>query len=171
MTGFFHRNRNLNRNLVSALLMLALGACVIWILIPAGVTEPKKIKYAALSPSYYPRLVAVALMMLGAGVLLRTLTESKHNVQATEDRHPQATQRIFGFFLILLFFALSLKWLGFIVAATIAMFLALLLGGERRLWLTLPLAVLIPLLLYFFFLKVARIPIPLGILEPWLAGV
>lgn len=167
MTGFFQRNRNL----VSAVLMLAFGACVIWVLIPAGVAEPKKIKYAALSPSYYPRLVAVALMMLGAGVLLRTLTEARQNYQAAEDRHPQATPRIVGFFLILLFFALTLKWLGFIVAATVAMFLALLLGGERRFWLTIPLAVLTPLLLYFFFLKIARIPIPLGILEPWLAGV
>ncbi len=99
MTGFFNRNRNL----VSAILMLALGACVIWILIPAGVAEPKKIKYAALSPSYYPRLVAVALMMLGAGVLLRTLTEKKKEYKPAEDRHPHATLRIFGFFLILLF--------------------------------------------------------------------
>lgn len=167
MTGFFHRNRNL----VSAVLMLALGACLIWILIPAGVAEPKKIKYAALSPSYYPRLVAVALMMLGAGVLVRALSDRKDNYTAAADRHPQATQRIICFLLILLFFALSMKWLGFIVAAAIALFLALLLGGERRLWLTLPLTALVPLLLYFFFLKIARIPIPLGILEPWLAGV
>lgn len=169
MTGFFYRNRNL----ISALLMLALGACIIWILIPIGVAEPKKVKFAALSPSYYPRIVAMALMALGAGVLLRAVTDKNKNANAsdTTDRHPQATQRTFGFLVILLLFAVSLKWLGFIVASSIAMFLALLLGGERRFQFTIPLAILLPLLLYFFFLKVARIPIPLGILEPWLAGV
>lgn len=167
MTGFFYRNRNL----ISAVLMLALGACIIWILIPIGVAEPKKVKYAALSPSYYPRIVAIVLMALGAGVLLRAITVKIANAGDATNRHPQAAQRTFGFFFILLLFAMSLKWLGFIVASSIAMFLALLLGGERRIALTIPLAILLPLLLYFFFLKVARIPIPLGILEPWLAGI
>lgn len=171
MTGFFYRCFYRNRNLISALLMLAFGACIIWILIPIGVAEPKKVKYAALSPSYYPRIVAIALMVLGAGVLLRSFTSKTTNADAPTDRHPQATQRTFGFLFILLLFAVSLKWLGFIIASAIAMFLGLLLGGERRFTFMIPLSVLLPLLLYFFFLKVARIPIPLGILEPWLAGI
>lgn len=158
------------RDLISAILMLAFAALVIWVLIPVGVVEPKKVKFAALSPSYYPRIVAIALLLLGAGVFLRSLL-TKTVVITQTDRHPNAPTRTICFLLILLLLALTLNWLGFIVASSIAMLLALWLGGERRLWLTLPLSVFLPLFLYFFFLKVARIPIPLGVLEPWLAGV
>ena len=158
------------KDLISALIMLALGACIIWILIPAGVVEPKKIKYAALSPSYYPRIVAIGLMILGAGLLIRSgLTATDASSEANS--HPRAKQRTLIFMLILLSLALTLEWLGFIVASALALAAALILGGEKRLYIILPLAVLFPLALYFFFLKVARIPIPLGILEPLLAGL
>ena len=159
-----------NRDLICAIIMLVISALLIWVLIPSGIVEPKKVKFDALSPSYYPRIVAYALLLLGAGVFLRSFLSKKTSPPAG-DRHPNATGRTFGFLFILLLLALTLNWLGFIVASTIAMLLALWLGGERRLFLIIPLAVILPLVLYFFFLKVARIPIPLGILEPLLAGI
>ena len=159
-----------HKNLISGFMMLVFGACVTWVLIPTGVVEPKSVKYAALSPSYYPRIVAIALMLLGGGIMLRALLQPAAAVN-DNDRHQDALKRTLGFLAIMIVLALTLNWLGFVVASTLALCLALVLGGERRLLIIAPLAILFPLALYFFFLKVARIPIPLGILEPWLAGI
>ena len=158
------------KNLISGFMMLVFGACVTWVLIPAGVVEPKSVKYAALSPSYYPRIVAIALMLLGAGIMLRAWLQPTA-VVSNDDRHPEALKRTLCFLAILIALALTLNWLGFVVASALALCLALVLGGEKRLFIIATLAILFPLALYFFFLKVARIPIPLGILEPWLAGI
>lgn len=158
------------QDLIAGLLMLGLGALVIWVLIPLGVAEPKSVKFAALSPSYYPRITAGALMLLGAGVLVRRFARTHPDEEASK-RHPNATARITAFLVILLLLAVTLDWLGFVIGCGAAVFAAMTLAGERKFWLSAMIAVLLPLLLYFFFLKVARIPIPLGILEPFMAGL
>ena len=158
------------KDLIAGLSMVVLGALIIWVLIPNGVVEPRKVKYAALSPSYYPRIVAYALLALGLGVVWRSFVARAIPAEA-ENRHPHAGLRITAFLGILAGLALGLQWLGFIVACSIAALLGMWLAGEKRLWVSVPIALLLPLLLYFFFLKVARVPIPLGVLEPWLAGV
>jgi len=157
------------RDLIAGLLMLGLGALVIWILIPLGVAEPKSVKFAALSPSYYPRIIAGALMLLGAGTFVRAFS-GKHADDGADERHPNASMRITIFLAILLSLALMLDWLGFVLGCSLAVFAAMTLAGERKFWLSASIALLLPFLLYVFFLKVARIPIPLGVLEPFLAG-
>ncbi len=158
------------QDIIAGLLMVAFGALVIWVLIPLGVAEPKSVKFAALSPSYYPRIAAGALMLLGVGTLVRAFAQKPRDDTA-DDRHPNAVQRTVAFLAILLFLALTLNWLGFVLGCSIAVFAAMTLAGERKLWLSIPIAVLLPLLLYLFFLQVAYIPIPLGILAPLLAGL
>jgi len=158
------------RDLIAGLLMLGIGVAVIFVLIPLGVAEPKSVKFAALSPSYYPRIIAGALMLLGAGTLVRAFSQ-KHADEGVDERHPNAGIRITIFLAILLFMALMLDWLGFVLGCSLAVFAAMTLAGERKFWLSISIALLLPLLLYFFFLKVARIPIPLGVLEPFLAGL
>ncbi len=157
------------KDVIAGILMLGSGALVIWVLIPLGVAEPKSVKFAALSPSYYPRIIAGALMLLGAGALLRAFTQGNADDQAV-DRHPNAVGRTAGFLAILFVLALALNWLGFVLGCGAAVFAAMTLAGERKIWLSAAIALVLPLVLYFFFLKVARIPIPLGILDPLLAG-
>ena len=160
-----------SKDLIAGCLMMGFGAIVIWILIPLGVAEPKSVKFAALSPSYYPRITAGALMLLGAGTLTRALIRTRPPDDQISHPHPHGFWRTAAFLLILLLLALSLEWLGFVLGGAAAIFAAMTLAGERRLWLGALVAALLPLLLYFFFLKVARIPIPLGVLEPLMAGL
>ena len=54
-----------NRDVVIGLLLAIVGLIFLVILIPQGIVEPRKVKYAAMSPSFYPRLVAIALVLLG----------------------------------------------------------------------------------------------------------
>jgi len=62
-------NRKLD--LLAGLLLTCIAALVIWVAIPYGIQEPKKVKYEALSPSYYPRLVGYCLLAFGL-ILLAT---------------------------------------------------------------------------------------------------
>ena len=152
-------------------LMLLLGLTVIFLLIPLGVDEPRRVKYAALSPSYYPRIIAMCLALLGLVITLRSYLAPLAEPSEEVKNRPDAIQRIAVVFGILLAMALSLTTLGFIVTTTFALGAVIWFAGERNYVLIVAMAVIIPLALYFFFLKVAGIPIPLGILHPLLAGV
>jgi hypothetical protein len=166
-----------SQSLAAGLLMLLLGLAVIFLLIPHGVVEPRKVKFAALSPSYYPRIVAICLAVLGLAVTIRSLSwRSDFRTEATglsdkAGKHPNAFVRIAMFFAIMLFFAIAIKPLGFLITSAIAMLASMILAGERRPALIATLSIALPLLLYFFFLKVAGIPIPTGVLAPWLQGL
>jgi len=159
------------RDFIIGLAMALIAALVIFVLIPQGVAEPKKVKFAALSPSYYPRIVAIALLLIGAAVSVRALIANTADEAPDVERHPQAMQRFLLIFVIIAICALSIGWLGFIVASSLVLLATMLLAGERRFQVIIPIAILVPVGLYFFFLKVAGIPIPMGVLEPWLVGV
>lgn len=161
----------MNKNVWSGVTMTALGLLFIFVLIPHGVVEPKKIKYAALSPSYYPRFVAIALILLGVAVTLRSLILPINVKQSDDAVHPQAVKRILVMFVILALYAMGIPWLGFVLASTLVLLATFYLAGERRPILILGLSLFLPIALYFFFLKVASVPIPLGVLEPLLSGV
>jgi hypothetical protein len=160
----------MKRDLWAGLIMMALALLLMLVLIPVGVVEPKKVKYAALSPSYYPRFVTYVLLALGIAITARSLLFKEAGV-VSDDLRPDATRRYCWVFVILAVYAASVTWLGFIVTSTLALLATFWLAGERRWYLIIPIALSLPLGLYFFFLKVASVPIPLGILEPWLAGV
>ncbi|MEM8992895.1 MAG: tripartite tricarboxylate transporter TctB family protein [Pseudomonadota bacterium] len=160
----------MNKDLWSGVLFAGLGALVAFVLIPVGVDEPRRIKYAALAPSYYPGLVAFAMIVLGATVAGRSLLTPRPEARPTEMR-PDATRRTTLIFGLLLAYSLTVSSLGFVLASTCALGGALWLAGERRPTVMLPIALILPLLLYFFFLKVAKVPIPLGVLAPLLQGI
>lgn len=151
--------------------MATLAVLIIFVLIPYAVAEPKKVKYAALSPSYYPRIVAIALLVLGVAISIRTILAPSDQQQASSNRHPNAFFRIAFVFVLLGLYAVSVSWLGFILASSLVLFATFWLAGERRLLLMTSMAILIPFGLYLFFLKVASVPIPLGILQPLLSGI
>lgn len=160
-----------SKNFWAGMVMLLLGLAVILLLIPIGVDEPRRIKYAALSPSYYPRIIAICLSLLGLVITVRSVVAPPTDTAEESENRPDAFQRIAVVFGILLAMALVLTTLGFIVTTALALGAAIWFAGERNYVLIVSMAILIPLALYFFFLKVAGIPIPLGVLHPLLAGV
>ena len=158
------------KDLWSGLLFAGLGLIVVFLLIPEGVTEPRKVKYDALSPSYYPRLIGIALILLGTLVVARAILRPAAE-GPEEPRHPKAMQRTVAFFGLLAVYGFAVSTSGFILPSIIALLAALLLAGERRVWLIAVISLILPFGLYFFFLKVASIPIPAGLLEPLLGGL
>ena len=159
----------MKRDLYSGLIFIALGVALLTILVPMGVVEPRKVRFAALSPSYYPKIVASVLLALGAAVAWRARRETASGLAT--NRHPNARSRIACFIALLGAYALLLPWLGFVAAGFLSLLAAFWIAGERRPKLILPLALFVPLTLYFFFLKVALIPIPTGVLTFLLQGL
>lgn len=159
----------MNRNFLSGLIMLVIGVSLIFILIPMGIDTPKKIRYAALSPNYYPYIVATILSILGGAIIFRSRHFEPDN--SSPKAHPHAFKRICLFLLLLAIYAGALNILGFVIASMLALVGSLLLAGERRAFIIIPVAALLPVILYLFFYKIANIPIPLGIAAPLLEGL
>lgn len=159
----------MRRDLYSGLIFIALGVALLAVIVPLGIVEPRKVRFAALSPSYYPKIVAGVLLLLGVAVAWRSRREAR--AAPASNRHPNARLRIAAFIALLAAYALLLPRLGFVAAGCLGLLAAFWIAGERRVRLILPLAVLVPLMLYFFFLKVALIPIPTGVLTFLLQGL
>jgi len=162
----------LKRDLIAGILFVLVAVLLLWWAIPYGIREPNKIKFAALSPSYYPRLVSYCLCAFGLLLLVTRLVSRK--TAKAEPTSPIARPHVVWICLALLLtlsgYYFSLEWLGFIVSSTIALFLLLLLAGERKWSALLLIPLLLPLALHLFFTQIANIPIPSGILHSYIQG-
>jgi len=163
----------LQRDILAATLFIAVALLILFVAIPYGVKEPKKVKFVALSPSYYPRIVSYCL--LGFGVLLfgLRLIAKKTDLSSETPLSESSKFNPLNFLLItctLAFYYFTLPWLGFVVSSAIVLIILFFLAKEKAVWVYLTLPVVLPLGLYFFFTKVANIPIPAGVLEPILVG-
>ena len=159
-----------NKDLMVGLLLALLGLVFLAVLIPFGIVEPKKVRYLAMSPSFYPRLVAVALLLFGVAISVRAYIQGYTANETDPSWRQDAWFRVSLVFIFLTAMALLLGHLGFVISSTIAIAALCYLAGERRLWLIAPIAIIAPIALYFFFVKVASIPIPAGVLKSLLVG-
>ncbi len=158
------------RDLWAGIAFLAIGLVLIFILIPTGVAEPKKVPFAVLSPSYYPRLVAIAMAVLGAVIAVRGVRHASDGVRfAAPDG--VAALKVCAVFVILFSTAYALPTAGFVLGGAVALAALMLLAGERRPLIVGLNAILLPLVLYLFFTKLANIPIPGGVLDPYLLRI
>jgi ABC-type xylose transport system permease subunit len=169
-----------NRNLLAGLTFLAFGALTLVVLIPYGVQAPLSVQYRALSPSYWPNIVAVATCLIGftlavSAVIRGRDKEPEQSAKAHAHEVPDIGQTgwwlaLRPYLALVICFALyfGLEPLGFDLTTAIAVMLLMVLAEENRLRILLPISVMLPLGLHLFFTKVASVPIPMGILEPLL---
>ena len=145
------------------------------VLVPIGIQEPGSVDFAALSPAFWPRLVCIGLGAMGAFIAVAAYL----NRGSAEDSEPDE-QAQFSLPVVLLRIALALglmfaayfllEPLGFVVTGALVLLAFMVFAGERNPAVMLPVAAGVPLFLYFFFTRVANIPIPNGVLELVLGG-
>jgi hypothetical protein len=165
---------------------IGLGAGIIiffvftlFVLIPEEIFVPAGIKYRALSPAFFPRVISVLMIFLGAVLIIQTLLgppaqpqegasgSGKPGEEEEMQELPQrpARERILrvgaGATLMFLYYGL-VHILGIVVTSIFMMPLFVLLYDERRLKLIFPLSIILAVSLYYFFAKVALIPLPKG---------
>ncbi len=162
---------------------IALAFAGWFVIIPLGVDVPKSVKILALSPDFWPRIVMIILAVSGVVVLVQGLLEVRG--RGDENPHPENTHnpvpsenedvvhfetnvqaiRVVGAFAGLFAFYFLSPILGVAGGCGILVFVATRILGVVSNVKSLLLAVLLPIFLYIFFIKVAHIPIPLGLLE------
>ena len=164
-------NFNRKRDIFAALLFLIIGLVTLFVLIPTGVKVPGSVKVAALSPDFWPRLIAIGAIVTAVLLFIETLTMqqphfeeegSEESTQYQLDTFP-ASLRIIVMIAALFAFYAGLATLGVVAASAVMMALMMLFFGERKVLLVLVLSAVTPVALYLFFRHVAGIPVPLGI--------
>lgn len=161
-----------NKNLLSGLALLAFGVLSLTVLIPFGVQQPPSVQYRALSPSYWPNIVATAICALGLALTITAVVAKQPDAPAPAAQGTTwLALRPFAALGICFVLYAGLEPLGFVLACAIGLAALMLLAGEVRIHFVLPVAIIVPLGLYLFFTKAASVPIPMGILEPWLLRI
>ena len=152
-----------------------LALVVIFVVIPAGITMPGRLENRALAPNFWPLIIMGVLGLSGAILLLQALTSKKlendsadsEGVQdAEKDRPmPQMIFRVGTVFGVLFVFYFAISLAGIVLPSMLAVAFLTWFAGERRWKIIVPLAILLPILLYYFFVHVAQITMPLGVFE------
>lgn len=144
--------------------IVVLAAMLWFYLIPVGVTVPGGIKNFYQAPDFWIRMITIGLMLTGGLHITKGYSARSTPDGAIHPLMPRALKLGTGILVFFLFYAL-LDWLGMILCSNLAIIAIALIYGERRLQYLAPIAILLPVGLYFFFLKVASIPMPVGILS------
>ena len=71
--------------------------------------------------------------------------------------------KVLSAILLLFLYYLAVVWIGMLPASIVFLVIFSLLYGERRFKITVPLAVSLSLIIYLFFTKISKIPLPGGI--------
>ena len=142
-----------------------LGLLIFFVLIPWGIDRPGNVEHAALAPDFWPQIIAVTMMALGALQALRPVPDDDDEGGAESGpwlhRLPglaAALGALFGFYALVPSLGMVVPGAALILGLTVF-------GGERRWLLAGAVAAGVPVLLYAFFVHVAGIPIPLGVFE------
>ena len=162
----------LDRNAVAGLFFLGFGLLGVFVLIPFGIEIPPSVKYRALSPSFWPYIVCAGIGVIGAMLLVSEFLTGRSKADRSaaageppDGRSPWLTWRPGIVVALLLVIYLTLEFLGFVLTTTIGLVALMMLAGERRPLILLPVALLLPLALHLFFVKAAQRPIPGGVLD------
>ncbi|MCF8041295.1 MAG: tripartite tricarboxylate transporter TctB family protein [Desulfarculaceae bacterium] len=162
-------------NLYIGLGTAAIFALVSLWLIPNFIIVPTSVQMTGVSPSFWPESVSWGLVGLGlmlAGSSLMQLRKAKARAALNGEKLdesiaiPKVNIHSVGRFCLtvgaMVGYYYLVEYLGMMLSSMVALFVYTLIYGERRFKFTLPVAVLVPLFLYYFFVKVANIPLPQG---------
>lgn len=152
--------------------------------IPLGVDVPGSVKILALSPDFWPRIIMGMLTVSGAIVLIQGYLA--RNAKTAADPAPASTAppddvpiggevvhfdtrgqfiRVSLAFIVLFIFYFLAPYMGFVLGCIILVMVSTRILGVTSWAKSVGLAIILPVLLYYFFTKVAQIPIPLGLFE------
>jgi putative tricarboxylic transport membrane protein len=149
----------LRRNLLVGIAFIILGITIYLL----SYTEARGIHDWSLSPAFFPRLAATFIVGLSLLlVVVDAVMRKRNSVPASE----RIQWRVFSYVIatigIMILYVYLIEWLGFIPATTITMAGMMVLYGSRR-WVLIALtSVCLPLLIYFFALKVMYVLFPAG---------
>ncbi|MEM6759084.1 MAG: tripartite tricarboxylate transporter TctB family protein [Pseudomonadota bacterium] len=159
------------RDVLVAALFAALALAGIFVLIPMGVVSPGSVEQAALSPAFWPKVIAWSTLAASVLLLVESIAAARGAAPAPETEEPADQDyapwvgivRAAALVALLFGYFASLERFGLVVPSMVLIPLIMLMFGERKALTIAIAAVALPLILYGFFRHVAGISIPLGI--------
>lgn len=154
--------------------LTAASLMVLFWLIPVGIQSPGNITEVALAPAFWPQIIIIGMAVLSGVLALQGVLRLRRIRQGAEEPEPPVGRDVVGKVKVVAAIALLfayywvMTWGGIVVPSMLAIIVFTALYGERRIHYYGPLGVVFTLALYYFFLKVAQVPMPLGIFEGWL---
>lgn len=158
------------KTLVLGAVLITVSLLILFVAIPLGIWVPAHLRQGALSPAAWPRVVTIALLVLGVAMLVQGLRQrladsaraAGMHEMSIRPRHARLKTAV-AMGILVVYYEL-VRWLGIVVASALALPALSFLYGERRMGMLVALALILPAALYAFFVYVAKIPMPLGIL-------
>lgn len=146
------------------LAVMALSAVILWLLIPAYVTLPRRVPIKALAPSFWPKIICWVMLLGGAALTLRAAMAAPIPEAIIEDRSVDTPEllRMGGLIVILTSAYFLMPIIGMVWICMIVFILLVMMTGSKRMFWGIAVGVALPLLLYVFFTKVAGVAIPQG---------
>ena len=122
---------------------------------------------AGISPSTYPRMVAILLFCTSLYLVLESCLHHKRAQAQKPDvedaGEPHAKRKLLSVCVIIPGYYASIEYLGIVMASTLAFVLLTRLTGERRTGRMLCIGAAVAAGLYYFFLYAAAVPMPEGL--------
>lgn len=170
------------QSVIVGLFSLVLGLLLHFWLIPNYISVPSNMARLVLSPAFWPEILAAMIVLAGVFVLVGAFRQpAKPNSQDlasaanfTEDQQgsnvssplQEVSQpsliRLLAFVTAMALYAKYLDYLGMALASILMLLISFYLLGEKRIGLVLSVSIVLPLVLYAFFLHVAGVSIPQG---------
>lgn len=144
---------------VSGLLALAVGIAVVG----SARTFPP-MPGQPIGPAMFPTAIGIALMVAGSALIAGGLRHPAASYEVAD--WMRSPRMLFNFVVViadLLFYALAVTRLGFLITAVIFVSVLLLAFGVRRSR-VLPIAVAVTLAVHYAFYTLLRVPLPWGVL-------
>ena len=147
---------------LTGICILLIGAAIFAVLIPVGIMVPGNVDQLALAPDFWPRIVAAVIFLMGLIMVVRPVPSvSETGLLPWKRRFPGLCvvgACLFGFHFLI-------PYLGMVAGGTAVILILMWYAGERNLYRLFGIALSVPVILYLFFVQVARIPLPLGWFE------
>lgn len=134
------------------------------VFVPLWVYVPESVAGTTNSPAMMPKVYCVALGILGSIVAVRGLALLK-TARGTPAIANADWRRVVATLALCAVYLLGIESIGLPLASALALAGAMVLFGERRPIMIATTAVVLPLLLWAFFVKVANVPMPDPIIE------
>lgn len=151
-------------DIVSGALCLAAAIIGYFVLVPEWIYVPATVAGTLDSPAFLPRVLFALMALLGGMLLLQCLPRAK--VIAGEGKVPRGDwMRAGGMLLVCMFYLGAVFLIGLPLASGLSLALAMVYFGERRPLVIGIAVVLLPTLLWLFFVKIALVPMPTPIFE------
>lgn len=144
-----------------SLFVICFGLFLQFVAIPHGIVTPSSMRSILLSPTFWPTILAVALLV--AGVLLAITQMRRTTVDGGDELEGFGLREVFrvaGFIILAAVYFEAIEWIGMVWASVLAFAAFVFLTGAPNKVAGLVAAVILPILLFLFFYHVAGVNIP-----------